>query len=54
MHDVSVVVVTTDPSPVSMNQRGDAVFTADVTVGDKTDAGTFRWEYAARQVNLVI
>jgi hypothetical protein len=37
-------------SPVSMDQSGDAVFSADVNTGDRLDLGTFRWDHQTGQV----
>lgn len=41
-------------APVSMNQRGDAVFTADVTTAAGTQPATFRWDASLRQVTPVV
>jgi hypothetical protein len=39
--------------PVSMNQRGDVVFVAKVSVGGQTSWGTFRWDFQAQKVTAV-
>jgi hypothetical protein len=39
--------------PVRMNQRGNVLFTADETVGQRREAGTFFWEYAAQRFSPV-
>jgi hypothetical protein len=40
-------------SPVSMNQLGNVVFAADLTVGDNTSIGTFLWDFKAQQATTV-
>ena len=41
-------------APVSMNQLGNAVFAAEVTMRDETDFGTFVWDYSSRQVKALV
>jgi hypothetical protein len=45
--DVSIL------SPVPMNQAGNMVFAADVTIGAFTGLVTFRWDQQAKQVSTV-
>jgi hypothetical protein len=40
------------PSPVTMNQRGDVVFSAWATIGGTTDRGTFLWDYQGQKLTL--
>jgi hypothetical protein len=37
-------------SPISMNQQGNAVFAADVSIGSQRSIGLFRWDYQRQQV----
>jgi hypothetical protein len=39
--------------PVSMNRNGNVAFTAPITIGDTTTAGTFLWDAAKKQVQPV-
>jgi hypothetical protein len=40
-------------SATSMNQHGNVAFTGVETIGGKTSAGTFRWEYPAQKITPV-
>jgi hypothetical protein len=41
-------------SPVGMNQRGDAVFAADLVIGNQSAVGTFRWDAAMGRLSPVV
>lgn len=40
--------------PVSMNQQGNLVFAAQITLGGKTSSGTFLWDFQEQKLTAVV